>query len=77
MASGEYYATATNPYATTTLPINPYGTSQNITWTFDSATTSQPFVALPVVASPAPVDDSPLGWLRAQVAEIIELASAA
>lgn len=54
-------------------------TDFNITYT--SGTTvipvSQPFVAVPVTPIPPPVDDSPLVWLREQVAEVCELAKAA
>jgi len=70
------------PYAYSWQPS--WGTSSaattNVTWTYTDSTNgpppSAPFVAVPV--QPVVVeDDSPLGWLRAQVAEITDLASAA
>lgn len=56
------------------------GNEYSVTWTSGTTTDNwqpQPFVAVPVVPVPEPVDDSPLGWLRGQVAEITELAWAA
>lgn len=54
-------------------------TTQNVTWTFTDTTgyPPQPFVAVPVQPVAVEIDDSPLTWLRSQVAEITELASAA
>ena len=56
--------------------------TSNITWTYADNSSGgwqpAPFVAVPVepVLAP-PTDDSPLAWLRAQVAEITDLATAA